>query len=187
MLVEAEIGAKGKADQPVGGEVADHGGAGVAGAAKGAGGDGLDAVEELEGGAGHEKDRGGVDDGFVGGVEAGDVARENEESDAHGGHEGSAEKDGGVASIARAGGIATAEGLADADGGGGGEAEGNHVGESDGVEGDLVAGLGDGAETRDERGDQSENGDFRGVLNGGGDTESDELADAMRDRAAGEC
>ena len=55
-------------------------------------------------------------------------------------------------------GIAAAEGLADANGGGGREAERNHVGESDGVESDLVAGLSDGAETRDERGDQSEDG-----------------------------
>ena len=179
MLVEAEIGAERKADEPVGGEVADHRGAGVAGTAKGAGGDGLDAVEKLEGGSGHEKDSGGVDDSFVGGVEAGDVARENEESDAHGGHEGSAENDGGVASIARASGVATSEGLADTDGGGRGEAKGHHVGESDGVERDLVAGLNDGAETRDERGYQSENGDFRSLLNGCGDTESDEFADAI--------
>ena len=60
--------------------------------------------------------------------------------------------------------IAAAEGLADSNGGCRGEAERNHVGESDGVEGDLVAGLCDGAETGDERCDQGEDSDFGGLL-----------------------
>ena len=60
--------------------MAEHGGAGVAGAAEGAGGYGLNAIEELEGGASREKNCGAADyDGFVGGVDAGNNAREDEE------------------------------------------------------------------------------------------------------------
>ena len=69
-----------------------------------------------------------------------------------------------VLPASRAPGIAAADGLADANGGGGGDAERNHVSESDGVEGDLVAGEGDGAEAADERCDQGEDGDFGGVI-----------------------
>ena len=51
--------------------------------------------------------------------------------------------------MACAGEIAASNGLADANGGSGRDAEGNHVGESDGVERDLVAGERDGAEAGD--------------------------------------
>ena len=179
MAVEAEPSTEGKTNQPVRREVAEHGRARVAGAAERAGGDGLDAVEELEGGAGSEKGDGGADDGFVSGVDAGDVARENEEDDAHEGHEGGTEEDGGVTGVAGGERFAAADGLADANGSGGREAERNHVGEGDGVERDLMTGLGNGAETGDERSDQSEDADFGGKLNRGGKTESDELADAV--------
>ena len=178
VAAEAEIGAEGETQEPVGGEVAEHGSAGVSRAAECTGGNGLEAVEELESGADGKKGDGGMDDGFIGGVEAGNVTREEEEHDAHGGHEGGAEEDGGVASVTRGDGITAAKGLADTDGSGGSEAERNHVGEGDGVESDLMAGLGDGPKTRDERRDKSENGDFGGELERGGKAESDEQADA---------
>lgn len=178
MLAETEVGAQGEAHEPVGGEVAEHGSASVTCAAERARGNGLDAVEELKGGTGHEENGGGVDDGFVGSVEAGDVAREDQERDTHSGHERGTEEDGGVTGIACTDRIATAESLSYTDGGSGREAERNHVSEGDGVEGDLVAGLSDGTETRDESGDKSENSDFSGDLNGSGKTESDELTDA---------
>ena len=185
VAVETEPGTEGKTNQPVGGKVAKHGCAGVTGAAERAGGNSLDAVEELEGGAGGEKGDGGADDGLVGGVDAGDVAREDEEDDAHEGHEGSAEEDGSVTGVAGGQRVAAADGLTDANGGGGREAKGNHVGEGDGVERDLMAGLGNGAETGDERSDQSEDTDFGGELNRGRKTESDELADTVEVRVNG--
>ena len=165
--------------------MAEHGRAGVAGAAERAGGGGLDAVEELEGSAGGEKRDGRVDDRFIGSVDAGDVPREDEEDDAHGGHERSAEDDGGVARVASRDGIAAAECLADTNGGGGRESEGNHVGEGDGVKSDLMTCLGDGAKTRDESGDKTEDGDFGGELERGGKTKSDEFADAGEVRVKG--
>ncbi len=177
--VEAEIGAEGNADEPVGGEVAEHGSARVACAAKGAGGYGLEAVEELEGGSGGEEGDGAVDDGFVVGVDVGDEARKDEEDDAHAEHEAGAKEDGGVAGIARGGRIAAADGLAYANGSGGRDAKRNHVGKGDGVESDLMAGERDGAEARDERGDEGEDGDFGGHLQGGGKTKSEETADAL--------
>ena len=62
---------------------------------------------------------GAVDDGFVVGVDVGDDARKDEKDGAHAEHEAGAEEDGGVASIARGGGIAAADGLAYANGSGG--------------------------------------------------------------------
>jgi len=177
---ETEIRAEREAQEPVGGEVAEHRSAGVAGAAKGAGGDSLDAIEELEGGACGEESDGGVDDGFVGGIETGDVAREDEKDDAHAGHEGGAKEDRGVACIARSDGIAPAEGLADANGRSGSEAEGNHVGEGDGVQGDLMSGLGHGTESRNQGSYEGEDADLGGLLKGGGKAEGDELADAIQ-------
>ena len=175
--MEAEVVAERKAHEPVGGEVAEHGSAGVTGAAESAGGDTLYAVEELECGAGHEKDGGAVDDRFVGGVNAGNDVREDEEDGAHGGHEGGAEKDGGIARVACVDGRAATEGLANSDSCGGREAERNHVGEGDGVQGDLVTSLGHGAESSDEGSDQGEDADFGGDLNCRGKAEGDELAD----------
>ena len=183
MLGEAEPGAEGEADEPVGAEVADHRRARVAGAAESAGGYGLDAVEELEGGTGSEEHDSGVDENGVVCVDAGNVLREDEKNDAHEGHERGAEQDGGVAGVARAGEIAASDGLADANGGGGRDAEGNHVGESDGVERDLVAGEGNGAKTGDQGGDGGEDGDFGGHLHSGGKAECDEPTDAREIRA----
>jgi len=185
VAAEAEPGAEGEAEEPVGREVAEHGCARVAGATESTGGGGLDAVEKLESGTGGKQGDSGVDDTFVGGVEARDVARENEQNDAHGGHEGGAENDGGVARIARGFRIAATEGLTDTDGSGRGEPEGNHVGKGDGVERDLVAGLRDGAETRDESCDRSEDRDFGGELESGREAENDELADAGEIRLDG--
>jgi len=113
------------------------------------------------------------------GIDAGDEAREDEESDAHAGHEGSTEEDGSVASVTSSERIAAADGLAYTDGGSGGDAERNHVGEGDGVESDLVAGEGNGAETADERGDHGEDADFGGELQGSGQAEGNEPADAL--------
>jgi len=78
VLAEAEPGAEGEAHEPVGAEVANHRGAGVASAAEGAGGYGLDTVEELEGGTGGEQDHGIVDEDRIIGVDPGDVLREDE-------------------------------------------------------------------------------------------------------------
>jgi len=111
---EAEIRAERETQEPVCGEVAEHGGARVARAAEGACGDGLDAVKELEGGACSEESNGGMDDGFVRGIEASDVTRKDEKDDAHAGHERGTKENRGVASIARSYGIAPAEGLAHA-------------------------------------------------------------------------
>ena len=119
MLAETEPGAEGEAHEPVGAKVADHGRARVAGAAEGSGGDGLNAVEELESGAGSEENDGVVDEDGVVGVDAGDVSGEDEKYDAHDGHEGGTEEDGGVAGELGAGEIATSNRLADTDGGGG--------------------------------------------------------------------
>ncbi len=183
MAAEAEPCAERKSHQPVGAEVAEHGRTRIAGATEGSRGDGLDAVEELECGAGGEKDDGGVDENGVVGVNARDVFRKNEKNDAHAGHEGGAQKDGCVSGIARARKIAAADGLAYTDCGGGRDTEGNHVGEGDGVERDLMAGQGNSAETRDERGDGGEDADFGGELDAGGETEADEAADACEIRS----
>ena len=59
--VKAEQVAQGQADDPVGHEVADHGGMGISGAPHGAGGDALEAVEELEGGGDQHEGGGGRD------------------------------------------------------------------------------------------------------------------------------
>ena len=147
---EAQVSAERKADQPVGREVAQHRGARVSGAAESTGGNGLDAVEELEGGAGSKENNGGANDRRVGGVDAGDVARENQKSHAHARHEGGAEENGGVAGIAGAGRIPASDGLADANSGGRRNTERNHVSEGNGIESDLVRGKRDGAQTRDE-------------------------------------
>ena len=183
MLAEAEPCAEGEAHEPVGAEMADHRRARVPRATECAGGDGLDAVKELESGASGEKDHGVVDEDGIVGVDAGDVLREHDEDDAHYGHEGGAEEDGSVSGAAGAGEIAASDGLADANGGGGRDAEGNHVGESDGVERDLVAGEGNGAKTRDQGGDGGEDGDFGGHLHSGGKAEGDEPTDAREIRA----
>ena len=178
VTAEAEVSAEGETHKPVGGEVTEHGSARIASAAECAGSNGLDAIEELESGTSDKESGGAMDDGFVESVDAGDEERENEESNAHGGHEGGADKDGSVAGVARVGGGAAAEGLADSDRGGGGESEWNHVGEGNGVESDLMTGLSDGAETRDQGGDDGKDGNLSGLLKRGGKAESDELADA---------
>jgi hypothetical protein len=108
----------------------------------------LDAVEELERSSGSEENDRSANHEGVGGVDASDVAWENEKSHAHAGHEGGTKKNGGVARIASAGRVAAADGLANADGGGGRNTEGHHVGKGDGVESDLMRGKRDGAETR---------------------------------------
>src|SRR5260221_379660 len=149
MLAEAEPCAEGETHEPIGAEMADHRRAPVAQAAESAGGDGLDAVKELESGASGEKDHGVVDEDGIVGVDAGDVLRENDEDDAHDGHEGGGQEDGGVACELGAGEIAASDCLADANGRGGGNAERNHVGEGDSVERDLVAGERYGAKTCD--------------------------------------
>ncbi len=179
VAVEAEPGTERKPEQPVGGEVAEHGSACVSCAAKCSRGDGLDAVEELESGTSGEESDGVADDGFVGGEEAGNVAGKDEQGDAHAEHETGAKNDGGVACEAGGSGFTAADGLANANGGGGGDAERNHVSEGDGVEGDLVRGQGNGTEASNERSDEGEDGDFGGELKGGGKTESYELADAL--------
>ena len=117
MFVEAEISAEREAHEPVGGEVAEHRSASVAGAAKGTGGHSLNAVEELEGGASDQENCRAVDYRFVGGVEAGDVTREDQQDNTHHGHEGSAELNGGIASVAGTSRIAAAQGLPDSNGG----------------------------------------------------------------------
>ena len=179
MAAEAEPGAERQTHQPISGEVAEHGRTGVARAAQGAGGHGLDAVEELEGGAGGEENDGVADDGGVVRVDAGDETREDEEREAHAGHEGGAKENGGVARIASAERIAAADGLTDANGGGGGDAERNHVGEGDGVESDLVAGERDGSEARDERSDEGEDADFGGELQRRRQAKGNEATDAL--------
>ena len=160
--------------------MAQHGSARVSGAPEGAGGDGLDAVEELERSAGSEENDRSANHVGVSGVDASDVAWENEKSHAHASHKGGTKKNGGVARIASAGWVAAADGLADADGGGGRDSEGHHVGEGDGVESDLVRGKRNGAETRNERGDQSKDADFRRELKRGWETKSDQAADALQ-------
>ncbi len=130
---------------------------------------------------GGEKGDGAFDDDGVVGVHQSDVARKDEKDDAHARHESTgAKKNGGVSSECSADRIFAAEGLADADGGSGGDAERNHEGEGDGVERDLMAGEWDGAETRDECGDESEDADFHGDLHGGGNAESEEMANALK-------
>ena len=180
MLAEAEPGAERETHEPVGAEMADHRSAGVASASEGAGGDGLDTVEELKGSAGGKEDDGVVDEYGIVGVNAGDVLGEDQEDDAHDGHEGSAEEDGGVAGVASTGEIAASDGLADADCGGGRDAQRNHIGEGDSVEGDLVTGERDGAEAGDQGGDGGEDGDLGGHLHSGGEAESDEAPDARQ-------
>ena len=133
MLAEAEPRAEWEAHEPVSAEVAHHRRASVAGATESARGYGLDSVEELERGAGGKQNDGIVDEDGIVGVNAGDVLREDEKHDAHGGHEGGAEKDGSVAGTAGAREIAASDGLAYPDGGGGRDAKGNHVGEGNGV------------------------------------------------------
>jgi hypothetical protein len=179
MSTEAEIDSEGEAKQPVGGEVAEHWCTGISGTAKTAGGDGLDTVEELESSTCREENDGIVNDRWVGGVNTGNVTGEDEQGDAHAGHEGSTENNGGVAREAGGEGITPTDGLADTDGCSGGDSEGDHVSESDGIEGDLVRSEGNSAKSSDEGSDGRENGDFGGELEGCGKSESDELADAL--------
>jgi len=178
VAAETEPCAEGKTEQPIRGEMTQHGSARISRAAKSARGNSLDSIEELEGGARGEEGDGAADDGFVGSVEAGDETRKDEKDYAHGRHEGGAEDDGGVASVASIDGRAPADGLTNTNGGGGGEAKGHHVSQGDSVEGDLVTGLGNGAEARDESSDRGKDGDFCGELNCGREAESDELTDA---------
>ena len=119
-----------------------------------------------------------MNDGGIVGVEKSDLAAKNEKCDGHAEHEERAEPDGGGACASRAGTILTAEGLSNADGCGGREAERNHVGKRDGVERDLVASLRDGAEARDQRSGEGEDAYFGGELAGGGNAESEKMADA---------
>jgi len=179
VALEAEPGTQWKTNQPVSGEMAKHGRAGVSGAAQGAGGDSLDAVEELEGGAsGEERDRAANHD-FVVCIDARDDAGEDEQDDAHAEHEARAEQDGRVAGVTCGGRIAASNGLAHADSGGGRDAERNHVSESHCIERNLVAGERHGAEPGDERGDEGEDADFGGELQSGGKTEGDKAADTL--------
>jgi hypothetical protein len=180
VAAEAKVGAKRETDQPVGAEVTEHGSARVPGAAKSTSGDGLDAVEELKSSAGSEENDGIADDGGIRSVDAGDIARKDEKSNAHARHEGGAEKNGSVASIARAGGVAASNGLANTNGGSGRNAEGNHIGEGDGVKSDLMGGESDGTESRDERSDESEDADFGGQLKRGRKAKSDEAANTLK-------
>ncbi len=175
---EAEPTAEGQPDEPVTEEVAEHGGARVSGAPKSAGGDGLQAVEKLEGGSGGEQGNRGMDKNRIVRIDAGDVLGNDEKDDAHARHEGGAEEDGGVAGVARAGEVAASDGLAHANGSGGGDAEGNHVSEGDGVERDLMAGKGNGAEAGDKGGDSGEDADFGSELDGGGKAEINQAAHA---------
>jgi len=118
VAAETEIASQRKAKQPVGEEVAEHGSAGVAGTAQATGGNGLEAVEELERRARGKEDNGVADDSFVGGVNAGDVAREYEQGNTHAEHEAGTENNRGIAGKASGGGITTADGLSDANGSG---------------------------------------------------------------------
>jgi len=122
--VKAEEDAERHSDCPVGDELRDEGGVGVAGSAEGAGGGDLDAVEELEASCDEEKrDRGG-DDAGVGSEEAGDRCGDGEEKDGSAEHEGGAGADDAPAGGDDIGGGAeadahAADGVANADGGGG--------------------------------------------------------------------
>ena len=134
----------------------------------------------MERGTSGEEEDGVADDGIIRGVDAGDVARKNEQGDAHAEHEACTKNDRSVTSETSGGGFSASDGLSDADGSGRGDAEGNHVGEGDGVEGDLVGGERDGAEARDERSDCGEDGDFGGELQGSGKSKGNELADTLK-------
>ena len=139
----------------------------------------MDTVEELEGGTGGEESDGAANDGLIVSVEVSDEAREDEEDTAHERHEGGAKKNSDIARIAGGERVATADGLAYANGGGRGNAQRNHIGEGDSVESDLVAGERNGTQPRNERSNESENGDFGGELESRGKTEGNELADTL--------
>ena len=156
-----------------------HGRASVPGTTKSAGGDGLDAIEELEGSASGEEDDRVADDGLVGGVDPGDITWKDEENNAHGGHKGGAQNDGRIASIACANRVAAADGLTNTDSSGGGQAQWNHVGECDGVERDLMAGLDHGAEARDQSGHEGKNGNFSGELKCSGKAKGNQFTDTV--------
>ena len=180
VAAKAEVDPERETDEPVDNEVAEHGSACVACAAEGAGGCSLNAVEELESGSGIQKRDGSVDDCFVVGIEASDHARKDEKRDGHGEHEECAKGNGGVASAGGGVRILAAEGLSNADSGGGRDAQGNHVGEGDGVERDLMAGLGDGPEACDQGGGKGEDADFGGELTSGGNAECEKMTNAAK-------
>ncbi len=91
--MEAEEDAERHSDCPVGDELRDEGGVGVAGSAEGSGGGDLDAVEELEAGGDEEQRDGGGDDAGVGREDAGDVSGDREQEDGGAEHEGGAGAD----------------------------------------------------------------------------------------------
>ena len=97
MLAKAEVDAERESDKPVGGEVAEHGSARVSCAAERAGGHGLNAVEELKSGTYGEQSNGAFDDDGVVGVHERDIARKDEQDDAHAEHEAATDQDGGIA------------------------------------------------------------------------------------------
>ncbi len=113
-------------------------------------------------------------------VDKRDPLGEDEKADAGEGHECSSEKDGSVAGSRGSACILATDGLADADSGGAGDAEGNHVGECDCVQSDLVRGEGYGAEAGDERSHEGKDAAFRGDLHRGREAENDETLQARK-------
>src|SRR5437016_849859 len=63
--VETQPGTERKTNNPIRGEVAEHGCARIARAPESSCGDGLDAIEQLKGGAGSEQKNGAVNDGLI--------------------------------------------------------------------------------------------------------------------------
>ena len=182
--MEAEKDAEGHADAPVGDELRDEGGVGVAGSAEGSGGGDLDAVEELKAGGDEQQGDGGGDDAGVGREEAGDLCGDGQQE--HGGaeHESCAGADAAPSGGYDVGGGAdadahTSDGVADADGGCGRDGEGHHEGGAGALQGDLVTGEREAAEGGDERGDEGEDGDLDEDGGSGGSAEDEEVAEVL--------
>src|ERR1700684_1051996 len=125
--------------------MAGHGGARVACASQRAGRHRLHSVEELEKATDEKQSARGADYHRVWRVNPGDVLGRRQKKYGHHAHETGGEKHSCPAGATGGVRIAASESLADANGSGSAESQGNHVGETHGVECDLMAGERDGA------------------------------------------
>src|ERR1017187_3174884 len=174
---EAEDIGDGQADHPVPGQVGEGWSARVAESTQGAGGDYLESIEDFEeGGDAQEGGTGGNDRG-LGGVKAGDPAGHEGKRQTGGAHESGAEQQGSPAGDGDAVRGLPADSVADPDGGGRTDAERDHVGDGDDVDGDAVRGERDLVEAGGHDGDGTEDGAFDENLHGGGESEGEQAAD----------
>src|SRR5713226_3338560 len=99
--VETQPGPERETNDPIGGEVAEHGRARIARATESSSGDGLDAIEQLKSGAGSEQKNGAVNDSLIRSVHSRDPAGKQEQHRTGAGHKASTKKNSRAAGVAR--------------------------------------------------------------------------------------